>query len=339
MFNTIAKPQYDFRHIERILFGAAAADVLMESVRMRLYDHLETPLPASSIAAVIGIPEPATTVLLDLLEGRGLIQKSGQLYGNSPLASEFLVSSSRFYQGDALELQSGNLRRVLADMSNLLRKPGANRDDLTGRFASRGFMHGALQYALRGALQDAVEFVTALPGFSGWRRMCDVGGSHGQYSMSLLDRNPALSTVVSDLPSVCGAIAEMSEGTAYGERFAVAPLDLRSDELRPEGYDLVLVSHVLQIFVADLDAVIRKLASGLAPGGWLVAQCMNPESEDGREFKSSSRFISYLVAGIDHFVPRGKVETAFRNAGLSGFVKGTTGQMRANWILAGRKAG
>lgn len=243
MPGTIAKPQYDFEPIERILFGAAASDVLMESVRMRLYDHLVTPLPASSISAVIGIPEPAAAVLLDLLEGRGLIQKSGQLYGNSPLASEFLVSTSRFYQGDALELQNGNLRRVLADMPRLLKKPGANRDNLTGRFGSRGFMQGALQYALRGALQDAVEFVTALPGFSGWRRMCDVGGSHGRYSMSLLDRNPALSAVVSDLPGVCGAIAGMREGAAYGERFVVAPLDLRRDGLPPEGYDLVLISH------------------------------------------------------------------------------------------------
>ena len=64
------------------------------------------------------------------------------------------------------------------------------------------FMKSMEQGVMVGSIQDATEFISALPEFPDLLRMCDLGGNHGFYTMALLNRNPQLRGMICDLPEV-----------------------------------------------------------------------------------------------------------------------------------------
>ncbi|AFM23813.1 class I SAM-dependent methyltransferase [Desulfomonile tiedjei] len=331
------KPKHSFESIEAFFMGSVISKAILESVRMRLFDALEMPRTIQEISASMKTSESATEALLNVLEITGLIVKREALYQNTALASEFLVTNSPFYQGQVLELHQGTCDFVVREMPSLLSKPGRVRNHFTEKFASPASLQGMLQYAMRGSLQNATEFIVALPGFMDMRSMCDIGGNHGRYTMALLDRNPHMTAVIVDLPNVTPAIEDLCREAGYGERLSVLAADMRTDDLPEKAFDLVLTSEVLHVFMDDLGSVLEKIATCLKPGGWFVSNHMNPESEAARNYRSIVNLISYLVLGTSHFISRVDLESALSIAGFADFVVGSTSQEEINLILAARK--
>jgi SAM-dependent methyltransferase len=105
----------------------------------------------------------------------------------------------------------------------------------------------------------------------GWRCL-EIGGGTGTVATWLADRvGPRGHVVVTDLE------------TRRLERLAASGLEVRrhdivSDPIEPAGYDVVHARLVLT-HLPQRDAVVRKLAAALRPGGWLVL-----EDQDLRTF-------------------------------------------------------
>ena len=331
------KPRYTFEPIENLLTASVVSKALLESLRLRLYDLLETPQSVSQIAQATGTDESAMETFLRLLEGRELVTRVDGGYVNTPIASEFLVSTSPFYQGKSIRMQQANYAGVVENMPRLLECPGKARGNIGLRFATNEAIDAVLQYALRGSLQDAVDFMIALPGFSHFRRMCDIGGNHGRYSMALLDRNPNLSAVIADLLDVTHIIETRIADAGYQDRLSTTACDLRKDDLPTDAYDLVLTSHVLQIFTDNLDAVLAKIGASVAPGGWFVSQNMNLTARASSGQVEAIDLATCLTMKIRHTIGREELEAGLRKAGFGDFIVGHTGPGRQNLIVAGRK--
>lgn len=317
--------------------GAVASQAIMESLRMKLYDKLSTPRTLSEVCTSTQTTGPAVAALLDLLVAKGLLVRSDEKYANSPVAAEFLVSWSPFYQGDLLELHQGINAQVIADMSDRLRGR-QTKGGGSGEIWSRpNALAWAAQYAMRGPLQDTVAFVTALPGFDRMRTMCDVAGNHGRYTMALLDRNPELQATICDLPRVTPLIESACRKTDYEGRISVTALDLRSDDLPRQAYDLVLVSHVLHMFSDNLLNVVRKIAAAVKPGGWLVSQNMNGETHVRQARGSARQLVTCLMGHATHFLEPGALEAALTACGLTDLRTAKTGPADTNVVCAARK--
>ena len=331
------KPRHTFEPIESLLAASVVSKALLESLRLRLYDLLETPQSVAQIAQATGTDESAMETFLRLLEGREMVARADGGYVNTPIASEFLVSTSPFYQGKSIQMQQAGYARVVENMPRLLKCPGESRGNIGRRFATNEAIEAVLQYALRGSLQDAVEFIIALPGFSDFRRMCDISGNHGRYSMELLDRNQDLSAVIAELPEVTRTVEKRIADAGYQDRLSTMACDLRKDDLPTDAYDLVLTSHVLQIFTDDLDAVLERIGASVAPGGWFVSQNLNPSARAGSRHVEAIDLATYLTRKIRHTVGREELEAGLRKAGFNDFIVGYTGPGQQNLILAGRK--
>ncbi len=333
----IAKPTHSYEPLETALLGGLVTGVIVESIRLRVYDLLETPHTVDELAVALGTDRVATQTLLDLLVCRGLIDRHCGTYTNTPLASEFLVSTSPFYQGQAIELHQASYDYVTSNLPDLLKQPGQARCQIRRKFASDKALEGVAQHAMRGSLQDAVEFIAALPGFTVMRRMCDVGGNHGRYATALLDRNPMLSAQLVDLPNVVDVVKAYCRDAENADRLTVLPIDLKTDTLPRNDYDLVLVSHVLQIFRDTLDETIQRIAASVAPGGWFVSHHMNPDGGAAPGTKATLDFMYHAMAKVDHFIHRDELERALKRAGFTRFIPGSTGPGDINLILAAQK--
>lgn len=332
------KPQHDLEPLGRLSMEGVASRAFWESVQMRLYDRLDTPRTAAQIAAEFSIEAHGAEAFLDVLESRAILVKDGETYVNSPVASEYLVSSSPFYQGACLTLHQKPSEYVMREMSSLLRTEAPNGSNLR-REVTPEVLAGIAQYSLRAGLQDTVEFIASLPGFLHLRTMCDVGGSHGRYAMGLLDRHPDLHAVLADLPNVVPAATAVCQEAGYGERLSVLSCDLRSDRLPRQAYDLVLASHVLYPFSDSLEAIVAKIADSLKPGGWFVSHHLNPDNEVCRRFWTAVSLTTCLTANLRHVLSSSQLEAALRGAGLDNLHTATAGYHSENQLMAAQRRG
>jgi cyclopropane fatty-acyl-phospholipid synthase-like methyltransferase len=128
------------------------------------------------------------------------------------------------------------------------------------------------------------------------RRLLDVGGGHGMYSIALCQRHPALTATVFDSPQVL-RVARTSIAAAHlDERIAVQPGNFWQDDLG-SGYDIAFVFNIVHGFTPEQNtALLGNVARALHPGGTVVIQ----EQLAGRAPGPTAKAASQLL-GLSYF--------------------------------------
>jgi predicted O-methyltransferase YrrM len=102
------------------------------------------------------------------------------------------------------------------------------------------------------------------------RRLLDIGGGTGIYSIAWLQRHAQLAAIIWDRPQVLNVAREMAEAHGVLDRTQLLPGDMFADPV-PVGCDVMLLSNVLHDWdVADCRRLIRRCAEALPSGGMLV---------------------------------------------------------------------
>jgi len=330
-----------FEPIEELLIDAVAAKVVEEAVRLKLFDNLETPKNLEQVSAILGSNTGVTEVLLDVLETKDLVTKAGDFYINTTMASEFLVSTSPFWQGSFLLSQQERHTMLIDDMANLMQGRARAGQGAPGQhWLNVDALNTLGQYSLQGSLQDMVAFITALPTFSDMRRMCDVGGNHGRYTMALLGENLRMTAEILDVPPAVPAIQALCADSDHADRLSARGFDLRRDSLPDAAYDLVLISHVLHLFSRALPKVLRTLAAGVAPGGWFVSQNLDREGGRSPTIRGIRELMTRMMGVQTHFLTAEHMEqmqATLRDEGFGDFRTSRGGPNGLNLIFAARK--
>jgi ubiquinone/menaquinone biosynthesis C-methylase UbiE len=115
-------------------------------------------------------------------------------------------------------------------------------------------------------------------GAEGVRRMLDVGGGSGAYSIAFAEANPNLHADILDLSPVLAIARGHIKKAGLTKRIGTKPGDLRADSLG-RGYDLVFISAICHMLGPDenLD-LFRRAYRALAPGGRVAVRdfVLNP---------------------------------------------------------------
>jgi len=102
---------------------------------------------------------------------------------------------------------------------------------------------------------------------SGARRLLDVGGGTGIYSIACLQKHPQLTALVWDRPEVLKIAAEMAHDYGVGDRLECRAGDMFVDPF-PGGCDVILLSNILHDWdVPECRALLRRCAGALPAGG------------------------------------------------------------------------
>jgi predicted O-methyltransferase YrrM len=198
----------------------------------------------------------------------------------SDLAREHLVPGGELdvsgYVG--LLADSPGVREIVERLSTN-RPAGAKPEEKGAAFIYRDGIDSAMEkeasarhltLALAGRARNVAPLLAERVPLRGARRLLDVGGGTGIYSIAWLQKDPELSAIVLDRPEVLKVAAEMAADCGVGDRLECVPFDMFSDQI-PSGADVVLLSNVLHDWdVPQCRALVRRCAAALPQGGRVV---------------------------------------------------------------------
>jgi (2Fe-2S) ferredoxin/SAM-dependent methyltransferase len=264
--------------------------VVLTALELNLFTAVGAGAGAAEVAAKLRTDPRATEMLLNALASLRLLVKQDGLFHNSPATARYFTEGSRDNARPAL-LHTAHLWHRWSKLTDCVRAGTAVvRDEIADR--GQDWTEAFIAAMHRNASERAPLVVRAV-GAENLRRMLDVGGGSGAYSIAFAQANPALCADILDLATVEPiALRHIREG-GVGDRVKVRAGDLRTGRLG-EQYDLVFVSAICHMLSPEenLD-LLRRSREALAPGGRVVIQDFILEAD-----KTSPRFAALFALNM-----------------------------------------
>lgn len=125
--------------------------------------------------------------------------------------------------------------------------------------------------------------------------MLDIGGAHGQHSVALCKKFPALTAVILDLPEAIEQAAPFLAQQNMRARVRHQPGNALVDDFGENQYDIMLLSSLAHHFTPDQNQLVaEKVARALRPGGvFIVNEFIRPALGAKPELVGSSTDLFY----------------------------------------------
>jgi precorrin-6B methylase 2 len=266
--------------IMQIGMGFWASKTLLTAVNMEIFTHLsDGALSGREIQSRLGLHDRSLFDFLDTLTALGFLQRSGlredARYSNSGESELFLDKKKPSYIGGILEMANNRLYPFWNDLEEALKsgKPQnetknggkpifeaiyANEDKL------REFIHAMGGVQAGNFMQLAADF-----DFSGYKTLCDIGGSGANLSIHVANSNSHMNCISFDLPPVGPIAKENVHNVGLSDRIEVVSGDFFEDDF-PKA-DIITMGNILHDWgTEDKLMLIKKAYEALPLGGALV---------------------------------------------------------------------
>lgn len=221
---------------------------------------------AGDIAGIIKADPRAADRLLNALCVTGAIKKEKGKYRNSGAAARYLVKQSPDYQGGIMH--TVNLWDSWSRLTDSVRNGGpAGNSPFEGR--SDDWFEPFIAAMHNRAVKEAPALIGSID-LSGVKKVLDVGGGSGAFSMAFAGAGDQISATVFDLPNVVSLTQRYIEEAGLKDKVDTVPGDYNTDEL-PSGYDLVFLSAIIHSNSPESNiSLFKKAERALNPGGRIV---------------------------------------------------------------------
>ncbi len=250
--------------------GFRGFKALIVAVELDLFASLEK--ADGSLAALVertGFKGHYLSALLDPLAALGFIEKKDGVYHNTAFSRDWLRPEGKRSLVNNIRYQEF-LSQGYADLTQTIRdgRPKQNLGELLSKRPDfvRNYILGMAEIAR----QPAAELAETLD-LAGVRRLLDVGGGHGIFTMALAAKNPKMEATILDLPETLERTAEFIRDCPDRDRIELRAGDYHSAEFGDGEYDLVLMSHVTHDEGPEENVrLFKKSHAALGNGGRLV---------------------------------------------------------------------
>jgi len=231
--------------------------LLKAALELGIFEALRKEADANEVAEKIGGDRKITGIMLECLAREGLAVKKGKKYVNSEIAQTHLCKNSSLPMLNFLKKHFYDLE-IWLNLAEIAKKGDVEvkREVLFPELV----IHAMAEHAMLGELQWAVETVAQYEEFKRARKMLDLGGGHGLYSVAFTQLNPKLEAVVFDLPEVVEKAKHYCRNT---ERVRFMAGDFFKDDIGKE-YDFIFSSCNP---AGKNPAMIPKIGNALNSGG------------------------------------------------------------------------
>jgi len=248
--------------------GWMKARIILSAAELDFFTLLdERPLTSEELAQKLKADARAVTRILDCLVIFELLHKKNGRYALTEQGSFF---SSRHPESVLpMLLHMNNMWDNWAQLTETVRQ-GKNPRlksviDAKDEGITRAFI-GAMHVIGRSLSRE----IATSYDLSRCKRLLDMGGGSGTYTIAFLERNPNMTAVIFDLPDVISLAVERLKDEGFLERVTLVAGDFYKDEL-PAGCDLALLSAIIhQNSPQENLALYKKIYRALAPGGMLL---------------------------------------------------------------------
>jgi SAM-dependent methyltransferase len=301
-------PKGGFDQIMSMARGFQVAKMLMAAVDLGLFDFLAEPKSAVATAAWLKADPRATGIFLNGLAALGILDKSGDNFRNSELASRYLVRGSENYRGAIIKHMEHTWKRGWEDLKETVlagHPPEAETEKwLDGRPERDAAEVQAFIWGMHAIARDLAPRVAARLDLKGVRRLLDLGGGPATYAIIFAQANPELQATVFDLPMPIEIARENIAKNGLTDRVDTLAGNFLQDDIGT-GYDFVWVSQILHSHDEEqCRFIIAKAVAALAPGGTLAIQDFYLNA-DGASPTGAAMFGVHMLA----VTPRGRAYT------------------------------
>jgi cyclopropane fatty-acyl-phospholipid synthase-like methyltransferase len=243
--------------------------VLFAAIDVDVFSALAAgPKTALELAAGSGTHHPSLRLLLDACVTEGLLTVDADRYANTPVADAFLVRGRPAYSANGFKYAE-NLYSAWGRLADRVRtgRPPMPAEIMLGedKEQTRAFVLSMHERA-RGIGSVLSHFVN----LDGRKRLLDVGGGPGTYSVALVQQTRGLRATVLDVPGVLEVTKELVQASGFADRVDLMPGDyLRSPF--GTGYDVALLSGMMHRESPEsCRLLLRKTFDALDPGGLII---------------------------------------------------------------------
>jgi predicted O-methyltransferase YrrM len=253
-----------FPELQAKMRGFQESRILLTAVELDLFTAVGAGATAEEAARRASTHPRATEILLNALVAIGALSKKDGRFFNTSATQQFLVAGSPDYARPAL-MHTVHLFDSWATLTECVRRgtavrrPGVEAQDPQWTESFIEAMHWRAQ-------GDAAE-LARLARAQDVRRMLDVGGGSGVYSIAFAKANPALRAEILDLEPVTRIAQRHIRAEGLEDRVVTRAGDLTKDELG-SGYDLILLSAICHMLGPDENFdLFCRCWRALTPGG------------------------------------------------------------------------
>ena len=281
-----------------------AARAVSTAVMLGVFDALhDGPVSAPDLAARLELDGLGTETLLTALLTLGYVETDDGLFTNAPVSERQLVRASPASIATFSGAQADLHWQVLELLPEAVRtgRPYAmheERRDESERWEA--YIRGLFEVSRAEQDDNAALVPVSEP-----RRLVDVAGGHGGFSMAMCRRHPSLHATVLDLPPSVRVGRQIVEEQGFPERVSFREGDVFELGLG-EDLDIVSIFNLVHHLPEERDRELCRMAhAALRPGGALViGDSARPEpGEPVSEHGAISSLLFYAWSHSRNFKP------------------------------------
>jgi hypothetical protein len=259
-------PVVDDRPLWDIWLSVHRLQTLSAAHELGIFEALaDDSMTPAELAMRYGLDRRATDVVLAMLGGLGLVRAENDVYELTDVARTYLLPDSPFDWGPLIS-RIGVIPDMHHQLVQVLR--GAKTISQPANAWAQGQMSPELATSVSRimhchSLPAAIE-LARMPEFGSVRRLLDVGGGSGVFSIALAQRHPQLRCTVLELAAVCEVARRYICEGDVGDRVDAMTVDMFRDRW-PDGYDAILFTNVFHDWSADTNSQLARSAFEVLP--------------------------------------------------------------------------
>jgi SAM-dependent methyltransferase len=247
--------------IMTVAAGFMAAKHLFAASELGLFEALAgAPATLPALADRTGLTPRAARISADAMVALGLLERDDDAYRNSAAADRFLAGHPQ-----------ADLRPLLRFWDRISYPAWQDLAGSLGRGPQQEIFE--LDDALQEVASAGIEAVLAGPAaalahtydFASHRRLLDVGGGTGSWSIAAVQAHRGLTATVVELPVVAAVAKTRVTEAELDGRIDVVTGDVMHGEL-PSGHDVVLVANLVHYWSPDQNRqLLRRIRAAATP--------------------------------------------------------------------------
>ncbi len=214
---------------------------------MGLFPLLEkTPMTADEAAKALKLSPRAAESLVGVLSGLGFLAQHGGRFQITEVSRNFLLPSSPYYWGGMLRFVRDIpvTRQALQEVLVKDRPKDGSMDEMWGAHEMKPEMARAFTSAMHSrSLHLGVAAAKRVPEFAQVRRLLDVAGGSGCFSIALARQHPQMRCTVMELAQVAKLAQAYIADHGVSDRVDTLVANMFADPW-PSGYDAAFFSNI-----------------------------------------------------------------------------------------------
>jgi 2-polyprenyl-3-methyl-5-hydroxy-6-metoxy-1,4-benzoquinol methylase len=243
--------------------------ILLTAFELDIFSRIgHNAMTAEQVAERIKTNPRATDRLLNALCVLGLLDKHGNTFSNNPVSGKYLVRGAPGYMAGLMH--QVHLWDTWTTLTECVKK-GTSVLDRPDKVNDRDpeYLQAFIDAMHYRAKDNAAEIVSKI-NLDGVKRVLDVGGGSGVYSMAFVKAGKNISATVFDLSNVIPITNEYIQKEKMIGKIDTVVGDYNKDDL-PGGYDIVFLSAIVHSnSILENQILVNKCSSALNPGGRII---------------------------------------------------------------------